>query len=183
MLLKCRNYGISRQRRFSIYSPRQYVIYADSHSRGDDTLEKKIRRLDGLLDIVLHTLARIEMPQQEREKYEQMAEIDDAKQRLDAAFRYGDKALLETSYSKLRAMNAADRKLQATYALGKIEPLRRMRLFAEAGMKIAKGVVKRVIRRVCSVGRFQRRKMEGKSPAPSACAQRKSFKPLTAKER
>ena len=24
MLLKCRNYGISRQRRFSIYSPRQY---------------------------------------------------------------------------------------------------------------------------------------------------------------
>ena len=105
-----------RYKRYFLDEPLyNYVIYSDSHSRGDNTLEKKIRRLDGLLDIILSTLARIPMSSDEREKYEKMVETDDAGRRLIAAFQYGDRVLLKNSYAKLCDLGTPSREQKIKY--------------------------------------------------------------------
>lgn len=80
-----------------------YVVYADSHSRSNDTLEKSILKADGLLEIICQTLDRMQMPDDEREKYKAAAQIDDLCRRYPLGMRFCDRAYSLQIDAKLEA--------------------------------------------------------------------------------
>ena len=82
-----------------------YVIYADSMSRGDDTLEKCIIRADGLLEIINETLDRMNMSGQERDKYKSIVQIDDLVDRYLLGIRFGNREYSLKLYEDLRSRN------------------------------------------------------------------------------
>lgn len=84
-----------------------YSVRPDSHSRGDDTLEKCMRRLAGHYEILEQTIRGIAMPEKERERYLTHIRVRYARKRLRAAGRYHDRALLEEQMRRLRALGAA----------------------------------------------------------------------------
>ncbi len=79
-----------------------YVVYKDSMSRGDNTLEACIFRQDGITDILNNTLAHIRMTEKEREKYQRIVRIEDSNVRLYDAFRFHNKDLFDKMYAALR---------------------------------------------------------------------------------
>lgn len=95
-----------------------YVLYRDSMSRGDDSQEKAMLRADELLEILQNTLQGIEMDEVERKKYEDMVWIDDAHERFNVAFRYGDVPLLKQMYNKLKSYHSLRHKEWILYFFG-----------------------------------------------------------------
>lgn len=80
-----------------------YVVYAGSLSRRFDTLEKNILRADALLEIIWQTLDRMQMPDDEREKYKAAAQIDDLVKRYAYGMRFYDRAYSLQIFSRLEA--------------------------------------------------------------------------------
>ena len=111
-----------------------YVVYHDSMSRGDDSMEKAILRADELLEILQNTLQRIEMDEVERKKYEDMVWIDDAHERFNAAFRYGDVSLLKQMHNKLKSYHSLRCKEWILYFFGR-NRLTRSLLYFMLGLK------------------------------------------------
>ena len=89
-----------------------YVIYSNSMSRGDNTLEACIFRQNGITDILNNTLAHIRMTEKEREKYQRIVRIEDSGAQLYAAFRFKNKDLFDQMYSALRKESALNLKFR-----------------------------------------------------------------------
>ena len=80
-----------------------YVVYAGSLSRRFDSLEKNICRADALLEIILQTLDRMRMPDDERERYKAETRIDDLRRRYPLGMRFYDRAYSLQIGAKLKA--------------------------------------------------------------------------------
>ena len=67
-----------------------YIIYKSSMSTGDDTKEKSIQRVNEHLEIVKNTLDRIDMSQEDRDKYFELFFTNYVVDRFDICMKYKD---------------------------------------------------------------------------------------------
>lgn len=95
-----------------------YTLRNGSLSKGDDSLEKCVTRQKAHLDIQMHTLTEMEIPQPEREKFLRESRIHFARKLLTVGRRYGDKALLQEQKAQLRALGAWSMGDAVQYAAG-----------------------------------------------------------------
>lgn len=83
-----------------------YSVRADSLSRGDDTLEKNLMRLEGNYEILLNTVKEIDMPKEEMARYLRHIKVRYARKRLVAGRRYHDKELMDRQIGVLKSLAA-----------------------------------------------------------------------------
>ena len=83
-----------------------YVIYEDSMSRGDDSLNKKLIRQDGIYSIIRETLMHMNMSQEEKTKYLRHNEINDAETRLVYCAIHQEKKVAKEQYRRLKENKA-----------------------------------------------------------------------------
>lgn len=83
-----------------------YSVRRDSLSRGDDTLEKSLMRLEGNCEILLNTVKEIDMPKEEMEHYMRYIKVRYARKRLVVGRRYHDKDLMSRQIGILKSRAA-----------------------------------------------------------------------------
>lgn len=97
-----------------------YVIYNDSLSRGDDTVEKVEKRQEGLKKIVINTILKMDIPNQEKEyyieKYTKFSEI----MLFNGFYAIKNKNKINESYKKIKANKDLNCKVILKYFLSKL---------------------------------------------------------------
>ena len=82
-----------------------YVIHNNSLSRGDDTLKKKINRLNEHKTILIETIkSMVRMPEKTKNKYIKFATSVNRQHLLDVAIEYKDKELFNKTYFEIRKL-------------------------------------------------------------------------------
>lgn len=80
-----------------------YVIHKNSMSRGDDSKEKKLERLEGHKTILIETIkSMVKMSDKNKEKYIRLATSVNGQHVLDVAIEYKDKKLFNETYLELK---------------------------------------------------------------------------------
>ncbi len=80
-----------------------YVVHHNSLSRGDDTKEKKIRRLDEHKTILIETIkSMVKMSDKNKKKYIKFATSVNRQHLLDVALEYKDKELFNKTYYEIK---------------------------------------------------------------------------------
>lgn len=82
-----------------------YIIYANSMCRGDDTFEKCVIRQNGLREIVKETLNRIPMSEQRRSYYNKLAEIKLIRRLCIYAFSMNKRKEFNYYYKELKKLD------------------------------------------------------------------------------
>lgn len=109
-----------------------YIIYPQSMSRGDATLEQHLIRLNEHETIVLETLKRMRMDNSVREKYLHDIRVYFSKKRFHASVDFQDKKQMAYQYDVLCQLHANTDDIQKRYmrnrnifckTIGKIEDL------------------------------------------------------------
>ena len=83
-----------------------YLIIRNSLSHSDDTFGKKLAYRNAIEDLMTETLCRIEMPQQEREKYIRYTRIKNTRRKLVLAGEYKKKVFAKEQIDYLRSIKA-----------------------------------------------------------------------------
>lgn len=83
-----------------------YIKYSDSMQRSVKGYDEVIERNNNILKELTDTVYRIEMPQQEQEKYERKLLVQDARLDMYAASRFGRKNEYFQYFRKLKSMKA-----------------------------------------------------------------------------
>lgn len=92
-----------------------YVIYEDSLSHDIKTLEDRYRHFEGYKDIIWHTLGRINMPENERQRYWQIVCNDDIKKHFRVAYSMQAKEEMDKYYRLLKEKGLLTKKLRIQY--------------------------------------------------------------------
>lgn len=100
-----------------------YVIYPDSMSRGDDSFEKYKKRRAELMDIIMHTLSRIDMPEKERECYKEIVIRDNLVNLFKKAVILAQKKDMKDLYEEIKNKKIRNVKVEMMWFLGKNEVL------------------------------------------------------------
>lgn len=96
-----------RHRRYYLDKPLyNYVVYDDSMSRGDETLERLLARAAEHREIQLRTLASMSMSAAERQKYDSLVEVLYQKKVMKAGFRSRDFGVASAAFTQLSATRA-----------------------------------------------------------------------------
>lgn len=92
-----------RYRRFYLDRPLyNYVVYPHSMSRGDDTFEKRLLRVNDYREILLATLRTIEMPAPERARFERLVTQLHLRLLLRTGVDFNQASLAQDAYRQLR---------------------------------------------------------------------------------
>lgn len=92
-----------------------YVIYEDSHSRSDKTIEDVYRKLENLDDILRNVLTEMGLKDS---KYYKMLDEKLVRKKFDNAYFFKNKKLLKENYYILKAMNNASKRDTLIYLAG-----------------------------------------------------------------
>lgn len=100
-----------------------YVIYPDSLSRGDDSFEKYKKRQSELMDIIMHTLGRIDMPEKERDYFKETVIRDNLVNLFKKAVIWGQKREMEYLHKEMKDKKIKDIKAETMWFIGRNEAL------------------------------------------------------------
>lgn len=92
-----------------------YVIYEDSHSRADKTIDAVYKKLDNLDDILRNVLTEMGL---EKSEYYKILDEKLLRKKFDNAYYFRDKKYLKEQYNELKRMNCASMRDKLIYLSG-----------------------------------------------------------------
>jgi glycosyltransferase involved in cell wall biosynthesis len=104
-----------------------YIIYENSMSRRDNTLEKALFRCDEHEEIIKNTLSSINMEKCDKENIVKIIETKYIRQRFLIACKFNDKQLMKVNYNKLKELNEIKAADKMHYYFGKYKLLRKIK--------------------------------------------------------
>ena len=96
-----------------------YVIYSDSVSHGDDSFDKYKKRRTELMDIIMHTLSRIDMSEKERECYKEIVIRDNLVNLFKKAMFFAQKKEMSDLRKEIRNRKIRNVKVEMMWLLGR----------------------------------------------------------------